>query len=72
MLLTITTTYRPATDLGYLLRKNPARAQSFELSFGKAQVFYPEASDERCTAAPYAASSFLSVAIQVRSDQLPW
>lgn len=51
MLLTITTTYQPATDLGYLLHKNPARAQSFALSFGAAHIFYPEASDERCTAA---------------------
>src|SRR4051794_18454558 len=51
MLLTITTTHRPATDLGFLLHKNPARVQSFDLSFGAARVFYPEASDERCTAA---------------------
>ena len=51
MLLTITTTHQPATDLGYLLHKNPERAQSFDLSFGKAHVFYPEASTERCTAA---------------------
>jgi len=94
MLLTLTTTHTPATDLGYLLHKNPGRAQSFELSFGQAHVFYPEASESRCTAAllldidpvglvrnrrgpageggtleqyvndrPYAASSFLSVAI---------
>jgi 3' terminal RNA ribose 2'-O-methyltransferase Hen1 len=94
VLLTITTTHRPATDLGYLLRKNPARAQTFELPFGEARVFYPEADDERCTCAlqvvvdpvelvrkrgrpaggggaldqyvndrPYAASSFLSVAM---------
>src|SRR5439155_14144884 len=94
MLLTLTTTHSPATDLGYLLRKNPARPQSFSLSFGKAHVFYPEATTERCTVAllvevdpvglvrnrrgpagegrtlqqyvndrPYAASSFLSVAI---------
>jgi len=94
MLLAITTTHRPATDLGFLLRKNPARPQSFDLTFGKAHVFYPEATAERCTAAllvevdpvalvrnrrnpsgeggaleqyvndrPYAASSFLSVAI---------
>src|ERR1043165_1176962 len=94
MLLTITTTHQPATDLGYLLRKNPSRVQSFTLSFGKANVFYPEATTERCTVAlqievdpvglvrnrrgpsgeggaleqyvndrPYAASSFLSVAI---------
>ena len=51
MLLTITTTHRPATDLGYLLHKHPERFQSFDLSFGQAHVFYPEASDERCTAA---------------------
>src|SRR6185295_10601453 len=94
MLLTLTTTHQPATDLGYLLHKNPARLQTFELSFGKVHVFYPEATPERCTAAllldvdpvglvrnrkgpsgegfaleqyvsdrPYAASSFLSVAI---------
>lgn len=94
MLLTLTTTHLPATDLGYLLRKNPGRPQSFSLSFGKAHVFYPEATPKRCTVAllvevdpvalvrnrrgpsgdggtleqyvndrPYAASSFLSVAI---------
>jgi hypothetical protein len=51
MLLTLTTTHRPATDLGYLLHKNPAKLQTFELSFGKAHVFYPEATPERCTAA---------------------
>jgi len=51
MLLTITTTYQPATDLGYLLHKHPSRAQSFSLSFGQAHVFYPEASIERCSAA---------------------
>jgi RNA repair, ligase-Pnkp-associating, region of Hen1 len=93
MLLTITTTHRPATDLGFLLHKNPARPQSDDLGFGVAHVFYPEATEERCTAAllvevdtvalargrgnasegkplepyvndrPYAASSFLSVAL---------
>src|SRR3954469_15448178 len=50
MLLTITTTHRPATDLGYLLHKNPDRFQSYDLIFGKAHVFYPEADDDRCTA----------------------
>ena len=50
MLLTITTTHRPATDLGYLLHKHLDRTQTFALSFGKAHVFYPEASEERCTA----------------------
>ncbi len=51
MLLTIRTTHRPATDLGYLLHKNPARSQVFELAAGRARVFYPEATDEACTAA---------------------
>jgi len=90
MLLTITTTCAPATDLGYLLAKHPDKLQTFDCTFGKAHVFYPEATAERCTAAlllevdpvglvrgrkdnfmlgqyvndrPYAASSFLSVAI---------
>ena len=51
MLLTISTTYQPATDLGYLLHKNPARLQSIEVAGGQAHVFYPEATPERCTAA---------------------
>ena len=51
MLLKISTTYAPATDLGYLLHKHPARMQSFALTFGKAHVFYPEAHAEKCTAA---------------------
>ncbi|MDE3076603.1 MAG: 3' terminal RNA ribose 2'-O-methyltransferase Hen1, partial [Chloroflexota bacterium] len=51
MLLTITTTHQPATDLGFLLHKNPSRSQAFELNFGRAHVFYPEATAERCTAA---------------------
>ncbi|MBX3083022.1 MAG: 3' terminal RNA ribose 2'-O-methyltransferase Hen1 [Anaerolineae bacterium] len=91
MLLTITTTHQPASDLGYLLHKNPNRVQTFELTFGNAHVLYPEVSEERCTVAllldvnsvelvrrdgrsgfaleqyvndrPYAATSFLSVAI---------
>jgi 3' terminal RNA ribose 2'-O-methyltransferase Hen1 len=94
MLLTISYTGNPSTDLGYLLHKSPFRVHSMEQVFGKAHVFYPEASVDRCTAAllldidpiglvrdrhgpsgegfsleqyvndrPYAASSFLSVAI---------
>lgn len=51
MLLTLTTTHVPATDLGYLLHKNPQRAQTAELTFGRAHVFYPEATEERCTVA---------------------
>ena len=93
LLLTISTTHRPATDLGFLLHKNPDHRHLAETGFGTAQVFYPEASEERCSAAvlvdidpvglvarrrpgggqfalasyvndrPYAASSFLSVAL---------
>lgn len=51
MLLTITTTHSPATDLGYLLHKHPDRFQSFDLSFGKTHVFYPEVSNARTTVA---------------------
>lgn len=94
MLMTLTSTHEAATDIGFLLRKNPARPQSFSLSFGTAHIVYPEATSERCTVAllvevdpvglvrnrrgpageggaleqyvndrPYAASSFLSVAL---------
>jgi hypothetical protein len=94
VLLTISTTHRPATDLGFLLHKNPDRHHTAELGFGTLHVVYAEAGDERCTVAlladvdpvglvrdrrgpagndfslaqyvndrPYAASSFLSVAI---------
>jgi 3' terminal RNA ribose 2'-O-methyltransferase Hen1 len=51
VLLTVTTTHRPATDLGYLLHKHPDRVQAFGLPFGQAHVLYPEAGEERCTAA---------------------
>lgn len=91
MYLEISTTHRPATDLGFLLHKNPNRLHQIDLAFGKAWLCFPEASEERCTAAlildidtvglvrgksgsdglmqqyvndrPYAASSFLSVAM---------
>ncbi|HEY1775310.1 MAG TPA: 3' terminal RNA ribose 2'-O-methyltransferase Hen1 [Solirubrobacteraceae bacterium] len=92
MLLTLTTWREPASDLGFLLHKHPDRVQSFSLPFGEAVVFYPEATEERCSATllleidpvglvrrapgdrarslfdyvndrPYAASSFVSVAI---------
>lgn len=94
MLLTISYSGKPATDLGYLLHKNPFRVHALEQVFGKAYVFYPELTPERCTAVllveidpvglvrnrrgpggearmleqyvndrPYAASSFLSVAL---------
>src|SRR5271169_7199723 len=94
MILTISYSDKSATDLGYLLHKSPFRIHSFEQVFGKAHVFYPVTTPDKCTAAlvldidsiglvrnrrgpsgeahaleqyvndrPYAASSFLSVAI---------
>jgi len=51
VLLTITTTRAPATDLGYLLHKHPGRLQTFATATGAAHVFYPEATAGRCTAA---------------------
>src|SRR5262245_19573337 len=50
MLLSVSTTLRPATDLGFLLHKHPNRFQSFDLSFGTAHAYYPEVGEERCTA----------------------
>ena len=51
MLLTITYQGSNATDLGFLLHKNPQRPQVFDLSYGKAYVFYTEAEATCCTAA---------------------
>ena len=50
-MLTITTTHQPATDIGYLLGKHPDRVQTFDIPSGKAHVFYPEATSERCSIA---------------------
>jgi hypothetical protein len=51
VLLTVTTTHQPARDLGFLLHKHPDRVQEFKQAFGTARVFYPEATEERCTVA---------------------
>jgi 3' terminal RNA ribose 2'-O-methyltransferase Hen1 len=51
VLLTITTTAEPASDLGFLLHKHPGRVQSFDVSVGAAHVFYPEVGERRTTAA---------------------
>src|SRR3954454_25263872 len=51
VLLTVTTTRAPATDLGYLLVKHPGKVHSFDVPTGTAYVLYPEATDDRCTAA---------------------
>jgi 3' terminal RNA ribose 2'-O-methyltransferase Hen1 len=51
MLLTLTSTSPPATDLGFLLHKNPASVRSVSMSWGVAHVFYLAAEAGRCTAA---------------------
>jgi 3' terminal RNA ribose 2'-O-methyltransferase Hen1 len=51
VILTLSTTHTPATDLGYLLHKHPDRAQSVDVAGGIAHVFYPVATEQRCTAA---------------------
>jgi 3' terminal RNA ribose 2'-O-methyltransferase Hen1 len=51
MILTLTTTHHPATDLGYLLHKHPDKLQTVELAVGQAHIFYPEANDAVCTVA---------------------
>jgi 3' terminal RNA ribose 2'-O-methyltransferase Hen1 len=51
VLLTLTTTRQPATDLGYLLVKHPDRLHEFDVPVGTAYVCFPEATPERCTAA---------------------
>jgi 3' terminal RNA ribose 2'-O-methyltransferase Hen1 len=50
MLMRITNTSTPATDLGFLLHKNPANLHTADLAFGKAHVFYSAATPQRCTA----------------------
>jgi len=51
VLLTLTTTRAPATDLGYLLVKHPGKVHTFDVPTGTAYVMYPEATEDRCTAA---------------------
>ena len=50
MLVSLTSTTPDATDLGFLLHKHPDRVRSVDVGFGRAHVFYPEASPQRCTA----------------------
>jgi len=46
MILTLSTTYQPATDLGYLLHKNPARVHEMETGYGRAIGFFPVARED--------------------------
>jgi 3' terminal RNA ribose 2'-O-methyltransferase Hen1 len=50
MLLSITSRTPDATDLGYLLHKNPANIHTTSLSFGEATVFFSKAQENICTA----------------------
>lgn len=49
MLFTLTCEGPDATDLSWLLRKRPDRAQTFDLPYGRAYVFFPEYSPEKCS-----------------------
>jgi 3' terminal RNA ribose 2'-O-methyltransferase Hen1 len=51
LLLTIATSHQPATDLGFLLHKNPDRLHTVQFGFGTAHVVYPVATPDRCQAA---------------------
>ena len=51
MYLSIATTHQPATDLGFLLNKHPDRLHELALTYGRALIVYPEASEARCEAA---------------------
>jgi len=51
VLVTISATVDPPTDLGFLLRKHPEKVHSFSVTAGSAHVFYPEATARRSTAA---------------------
>jgi 3' terminal RNA ribose 2'-O-methyltransferase Hen1 len=51
VLITITATINPATDLGFLLHKHPDRSQSFDVAAGTAHVFYPAVTESECTVA---------------------
>lgn len=49
MILSITTTHYPATDLGFVLHKHPDKFQSIDLTIGKAHIFYPESNKQITT-----------------------
>jgi hypothetical protein len=79
MLLTITTTQRPATDLSRLLQADPDDVRSRRFSFGEALIFFPQFDQSRCTAAilvqpdPDAASSspsWLAIVLATMFDQV--
>jgi hypothetical protein len=50
VLLTISTSHVPATDLGFLLHKHPRRADTLAVPFGAVTVVYPQATDDLRTA----------------------
>lgn len=76
MLLTITTTHRPATDLGPLLHQHLDTIHSASFPFGQVLVCFSQADENRCTAgvmlqAHPAFPSYLAVALaEVFGDAL--
>jgi hypothetical protein len=68
VLLTITTTHRPATDLGHLLHQHLDTIHSASFPFGHVLVCFSQADEARCTAgvmvqAHPAMPSYLGVAL---------
>lgn len=53
MLVSLTSTTPDARDLGFLLHKHPDRVRAVDVGFGQAHVFYPEATQHRCTATTF-------------------
>lgn len=71
MFLSLTTTHRPATDLGYLLHKHPDRFHSFRLPFGLAHVYYPEVTATRACVVLTVDADFLWLSRMSRAESLP-
>lgn len=50
-MLLISTTHKPASDLGFLLHKNPANPYVANTTFGRVFVVYPKVEDSQCEVA---------------------
>ena len=50
VIVSLTSTTPDATELGFVLHKHPDRVRTVEVSAGRAHVFFPEATPQRCTA----------------------
>ncbi|HCA41863.1 MAG TPA: 3' terminal RNA ribose 2'-O-methyltransferase Hen1 [Bacteroidetes bacterium] len=49
MILSISTSHKPTSDLGYIFHKHPDKFQSFNFSAGKYHIFYPELNNDKAT-----------------------